>query len=487
MPERFIIVLLILLLGIRSPGQSYPGISIGGLSDEKGVDFVVEGMGRYTLLASTRSVPSERDDIALFSVQRDFGSVWLKSYGNDRHEYPHSITTTPDGGYLIAGSKWDGGFGRLDIYLIKTDAFFNQEWETYLGGNHRDEGFSVTRCSDGYVVCGMSRSFEPQEYGDYYMAKVDHGGNLLWEYVSGDLDSKDYLFNVIEDVNGDLVAVGVESGHHDYSTFEFLKGHSKSVIFKLDSWGNPIWIKKHGGSGNCWYKQVVNAPDGGFYTIGSTQNGDHGSFDISLTRYNNSGDSLWSRSYGSYSFDYGNSLAVDADHNLYLVGTSCRDTINFSTDLMVVKTDSSGNVIWEKWFGGDQSDEGMKVRITQDGVAVVGHTKSFGNGGQDAWLIELDTNGNLKHWPALPSNAVVNIYPNPTNQAFNIVLNSQLPCDDFELQVLNVHGEIIKSFPLQKHSFTSLSVVDWPSGMYIYRLYGDCLPTNPSTGKLIVR
>jgi len=211
---RIIFILLIFVPAI-CPGQVYDGICAGGSQDEIGYDFIYHPEGTFTLLTSSRSVAAESEDIALFNISTNKDFQWLKVYGTGNHEYPYSIINTSDGGYLISGSRWDAGYSRMNAYLLKLDSEFQVEWENYYGGGHRDEGFSVIECATGgYVLAGMTKSKEESELGDFYLVKVDENGAQLWDRAFGLLNSKDYLFDVIETQLGDFVAVGVEDGHY---------------------------------------------------------------------------------------------------------------------------------------------------------------------------------------------------------------------------------------------------------------------------------
>jgi hypothetical protein len=60
----------------------------------------------------------------------------------------------------------------------------------------------------------------------------------------------------------------------------------------------------------------------------------------------------------------------------------------------LVKTDSSGNQLWNKTYGGNGAESVKSLVQTSDGgYALAGYTDSFGAGDCDAWLVKTDENG----------------------------------------------------------------------------------------------
>ena len=65
-------------------------------------------------------------------------------------------------------------------------------------------------------------------------------------------------------------------------------------------------------------------------------------------------------------------------------------------DVWLVKTDSSGNMMWNKTFGGQFDDEGHTLIQTMDGGDAVAGDTAFASGNEDAWLVKTDSAGNLQ-------------------------------------------------------------------------------------------
>jgi hypothetical protein len=102
----------------------------------------------------------------------------------------------------------------------------------------------------------------------------------------------------------------------------------------------------------------------------------------------------WSRTYGGAGIDVGLSMQRTKDGGYVISGYT--DSFGASNyDVYLLKTDSEGNLIWNKTYGGAHSDLGYSVQETSDGGYVIaGYTRSFGNKDDDVYLIRVDSEGN---------------------------------------------------------------------------------------------
>ncbi len=101
----------------------------------------------------------------------------------------------------------------------------------------------------------------------------------------------------------------------------------------------------------------------------------------------------FSHVYGGGGYDYGYAVTQTYDSG-YVVAGATTSFGNGSTDAYILKTDSLGNVIWQKTFGGINIDQAFSVKQTRDsGLVIAGYTNSFGHGGYDMYVIKTNKLG----------------------------------------------------------------------------------------------
>lgn len=154
---------------------------------------------------------------------------------------------------------------------------------------------------------------------------------------------------------------------------------------------DTIWTRTYGGSGDDRANSVCETSDGGFIIAGSTNSS--GQPDIYIIKTNSTGDTLWTRMYGGEDWDEAKSIQQSSDGGFMITGSTYSYGAG-SSDLYLIKSDSNGNTLWTKTYGGESSDGGAIVQQTTDrGYIILGHTESFGNGYRDIWLLKTDENG----------------------------------------------------------------------------------------------
>ena len=160
---------------------------------------------------------------------------------------------------------------------------------------------------------------------------------------------------------------------------------------KVDSAGNCIWDKSFGGHSVESGYNVQLTSDGGYILVGNTLSYGVGEFDVWLIKTDGSGNMQWNKTYGTIKDDQGWCVQQTSDGGFVIVGTTDSTDFRYG-NIWLIKTDSFGNMQWNKSFGSNEWNIGKSVRQTLDSGYII-----FGTHGQnnwDAWLIKTNIIGN---------------------------------------------------------------------------------------------
>jgi hypothetical protein len=185
--------------------------------------------------------------------------------------------------------------------------------------------------------------------------------------------------SVIQTSDGGFVTTG---STHDFDIF----------LLKTDHLGNEVWVHTYGGTETDQSQNVIQTTDGGFITVGYTNSFGSGRLDIYLIKTNSLGDTVWTKTYGGAGDDMGESIRQTEDGGYIIVGwTDSYGAGDF--DVYLIKTDSIGDTIFTKTYGGSNTDRGHDISRVNGGFIIVGETKSFGSGNSDVYTIKTDEGG----------------------------------------------------------------------------------------------
>jgi len=155
-----------------------------------------------------------------------------------------------------------------------------------------------------------------------------------------------------------------------------------------------LWAKTFGGSDNDFGNCVRQTSDGGFIIAGSTASSGAGNRDAWLIRTDSSGNALWSKTIGGTEMEEAYSVWQNRDGGFILTG-QIRSTPADSIDILLARTDSSGNLMWVKTYGGPGSQVGRSVQQNSDGGFIVAGSKTLDSAHHsEALLLLTDSSGN---------------------------------------------------------------------------------------------
>lgn len=319
---------------------------------------------------------------------------------------------TSDGGFVSAGQ------GSNDAQVFRLDAARNLLWQKNLGGTYYSGGWSVAATSDGgFVTAGFTQANDgdaTDNHGGYdaWIFKLDANGNVVWKHCMGGTGD-DQFFNVIVNSDGTIMAAGQTNSNNDDVTGNH--GGTDLWLVKLDANGNKLWTKCYGGSGNDYTGTIEPTSDGGFILTGSSASsdgdipGNNGGFDIVLLKLDASGNKQWAENYGGPGDESNSATIVGSDGSFAVAGSTDENGGDVSGyhgaagnhDFWIIKTNSTGALLWQSTQGGSDDEEALGLVATSDGGYMAsGFTYSADfdptlDGGRDAWLVKVSSTGKL--------------------------------------------------------------------------------------------
>jgi hypothetical protein len=156
-----------------------------------------------------------------------------------------------------------------------------------------------------------------------------------------------------------------------------------------------MWAKTFGGYGSDRAYGSCPTADGGYMVVGFTSSYGHNA-QVYMVKTDSKGDTLWTKAYGGYGWDQVNSVRKTADGGYVMAGWG--DSYGNAVQAYLIRTDSQGDTLWTRTYGGVQWDYAISAHQTSDnGYILVGATDSYGAGNWDVYLIKTDSAG-LVEW-----------------------------------------------------------------------------------------
>ncbi|MBL4625585.1 MAG: T9SS type A sorting domain-containing protein [Flavobacteriales bacterium] len=177
------------------------------------------------------------------------------------------------------------------------------------------------------------------------------------------------------------------------ATGSFGYGQSDVYLLKIDSAGAYQWSRSYGGSNVDWGYDAEITSDGGYVIAGYTNSFGAGGYDFYLVRTDSVGDTLWTKTYGGWNWEHCYSMDITSDDGFVMVG----ETYSYGggeKDVWIVKADEFGDTLWTKTFGGILDDWAKGVEVTfDDDIIICGSSYTYSDGDSDGLLIKLDNLG----------------------------------------------------------------------------------------------
>ncbi|HLP52140.1 MAG TPA: T9SS type A sorting domain-containing protein [Chitinophagales bacterium] len=309
------------------------------------------------------------------------------------------------------------------LYQSSAQYHYVKQWDKRFGGNRSDNVYSLKITVDkGFILSGASRSAVSGDKtqqnwdttyasSDVWIVKVDSSGNKEWDKRFGGLN-QDFSFQVVQaQDNGYAISAYTSSGLIGDLT-QPSRGNIDYWLIKTDSLGDKQWDRRFGGSGREELWGIQQTLDRGYILGGSSFSsisGDKtepnwGGCDYWVVKTDSIGNKMWDKRFGGDNYDYMFDI-VQASDGGYLLGGYSYSNISgdksqsnwdwLHANMWIVKIDASGNKQWDKRFGGVRGETFHALLQTSDnGFVLAGMSYSDISGDKT----QVGNNGSADYW-----------------------------------------------------------------------------------------
>lgn len=346
-------------------------------------------------------------------------------YGSSFIDEAKSLTSDSFGNIYITGATYgtigQQNYGLNDIFLTKINMFGEIEWNKQLGTEGWDSGDSITVDDENFIyITGIIHGdLDGNENGggicnlglpcsDLFLTKYNSVGEKIWSKQWGTNTNDSARFIISK--NGFIYIAGVTNGQFGD---EYL-GLSDVFIMKLTTDGEILWKKQFGTAQNDYSSSITLDNEDNIYmsliTDGSFQDYENaGSFDIVLLKVDNNGNLIFAKQFGTNDEERVSGIAL-LDNNLYLSGHTkgsfLQEPNSGDFDIFLLKIDLNGEIIHKIQFGTPENDEVNAIKIQNNFIYLAGYTEgdlysNLSSGLTDTYLAKIDLNQNIlwiKQW-----------------------------------------------------------------------------------------
>jgi len=452
---------------------------------------------------------------------------WEKCFGGTSYEFGSSIIQTSDGGYIAAGKTVSTDYdavdnhGGYDVFIVKLSANSTTEWIKCLGGSYDESAHCIIETSDhGFIVAGSTLSNDGDVSGNHgasdgWVVKLDSFGEIEWQKCYGDT-CNDVLHTVIPMDDGGYICFGnIELSDQHFVNPQIKR---KGWVLKIDSLGNVESSQTYGGTSQTSFNAVTPTRDGGYLITGHKTPDGSDDANVWFLKINEMGTVEWEMGYDNVDDRFydvtqlaeGSFIAVGesvyhgelpvvmytgvvlkisesgafrwrqegihpmgqyysvavVSNNHFVIGGHCPNTID--EDIVLIKMTYSGNVVWQKYYGGVNAEYFSSFQQTADhGFILMSRTLSAWtgyHGGSDMWIAKLaPETGIVELDPTLQ----FQVYPNPTQNILNLQIDPALL--DTPYKIYSTTGQLVHFGSLTAETM-QLNMESFTEGIYILQI-----------------
>jgi hypothetical protein len=311
---------------------------------------------------------------------------WARAFHVGDETWPNAAAPAADGGMVAAGETLSDTTDGMDIMMLRLDAAGNVVSSALYGGRADEHVTDMSATLDGNFIIVGAAIDSALDTTDMMALKIDPDGDIIWQFTYGSASSE-WTHDVEASSDGGYVLVGEAASPAGTSI--------DMIVVRIDAGGNITWQKIIHTPEFGWAISVDETADGHHVVVGETYTSDGNATALWVVKIDGSGNMLFQKSYGGETWNDAGKVMATADGGALVAGY----TQEFGAgryDVWILKLDADGEVQWQKAYGGPDDELAYGVDLMDGGGYVVaGPTRSFGAGSLDMLAFGLDGNGSV--------------------------------------------------------------------------------------------
>lgn len=293
-------------------------------------------------------------------------------------------------------------------------------WRNDFEAGYYSSASGIAELNGEIFICGSTMRNNSASKTDVLLIKVNSTGDTIWTKTYGGIEA-DYGKNIIATSDGNILISG-KTESFGAGTFGDL------YLIKINNSGDTIWTASYPDQDQEVPFHLMETQNGEYLVTGTNE--DTGQYrELYLLKVNANGQQVWNKKIGPPTWKWGFSTIELSNGDLLTCG---KHTVNGYSNILIIKTDNTGNVIWENEYSiNNISINGNSIKQNNDGsFSIIGSSFDVSNGQNDIIFLKIDENGNqliLKKFGSSYSDDGVNLIKD-TND-YNIItgyLNGQI-------------------------------------------------------------
>ena len=328
--------------------------------------------------------------------------------------FDNSTLVSNDNNLIICGNT------SSNLSILKITKTGTQIWRNDFGAGNNSYASGVTQLGGVIFICGKTSRNYSTTKNDMLLIKVNSMGDTVWTKTYGGAEAE-YGTNIIATSDGNLLIAG--------TTESFGAGSFGDIfLVKVNISGDTLWTASYPDQDQEVPFHLMETQNGEYLVTGTNEDNSQNR-ELYLLKVSAIGQQIWNRKIGPPTWKWGYSTIELANGDLLTCG---KHTVNSSNQVLLVKTDNTGNLIWEKEYGANNlSEEGSSVKQNSDGsFTITGTCSDISTGQNDIILLKVDQNGEqlwFKKFGSSSNNYGVNlIKDNNDDNIITGIFNSQI-------------------------------------------------------------